>query len=61
MSHESVDQFFNAARQDAILLIQLEECYTEDAFLRTAVRLGADLGLEFTAQDIRQSLAPAIN
>jgi len=61
MSHESVDQFFNAARQDAILLIQLEECYSEDSFLRTAVRLGAELGLEFTAQDIRRSLAPAIN
>jgi len=49
----NVHRFFQVVRSDAGLLTQLEECRYEDSFLRAAVRLGADCGFRFTADDVR--------
>jgi predicted ribosomally synthesized peptide with nif11-like leader len=50
-----IDAFFQAVQQDETLRQELEASPSEDAFFLTAVRRGAERGLIFTSDEVRQA------
>jgi predicted component of type VI protein secretion system len=56
MSKYAVYQFFNAVKDNKTLQAEMEDCPTEEAFTRTAVRLGARRGFIFSTDEVRDAL-----
>ena len=53
MSQKAVEEFFHSVEHDTAVRQQLAASANEDAFLAAAVRLGAERGYVFTAEEAR--------
>jgi predicted ribosomally synthesized peptide with nif11-like leader len=58
MSKENLERFYELVRNDATLQKQLANATDADQFADLAVRLGAQSGFAFTADDVRSSIEP---
>ena len=59
MSPESFEQFRTLVFADAALQAQLRAVADEERFIALVVRLGAERGYEFTADDVRAAMRAA--